>query len=113
MLRFNLKRVFALRGIDNPVAFMIDAGMIRQTANNLLKQQTSIVKIEHLELLCRKLNCTPNDFFEWQADAGTILPEKHSLNSLKRNLPAQGIMNLVKDIPLERVEELINEQNGE
>ena len=112
MLRFNLKRVFALRGVDNPVAFMIEAGMIRQTANNLLKQQTSIVKIEHLELLCRKLNCTPNDFFEWQPDAANALPEKHSLNSLKRSLPAQGIINLVKDIPLEKMEELIGGQNG-
>ena len=110
MLKLNLKRVFALRGIDKPVAFMIEAGIIRATAGNLVKQHASGVKIEHLEILCRLLNCTPNDFFEWQADGADALPEKHSLNNLKRAQTAQGIMNLVKDLPLEKVEEMIGGQ---
>lgn len=112
MLRLNLKRVFALRGVDNPAAFMIEAGIVRQTANNLLKQQTSVVKIEHLELLCRKLNCTPNDFFEWQTDSANALPESHSLNNLKRTQTAQVIQSMVKDIPLEKMEELLSGQNS-
>ena len=111
MLTFNLKRVFALRGITDPIPFMIEAGIIRQTANNLFKQQTSIVKIEHLDVLCRLLNCTPNDFFEWQGGASS-LSESHSLNSLRRTQTAQTIKEMVKDIPLGKVEKLIDEQNG-
>jgi DNA-binding Xre family transcriptional regulator len=107
MLKFNLKRVFALRGVIDPVPFMIEAGFIRQTANNLLNQQTSLVKIEHLEILCRALNCTPNDFFEWQADSSNVVPESHSLNNLKRAQTAQNIQTMIKDIPLEKMEELL------
>lgn len=105
MLRFNPKRVFALRGIENSALFMVEAGIVRQTTNNLLNQQTSVLKIEHIELLCRLLNCTPNDFFEWQEDK--TLPEKHSLNSLKRNQNVQNIRAMMKDIPLDAVEKMI------
>jgi DNA-binding Xre family transcriptional regulator len=112
MLNLNLKRVFALRGIDNPAAFMINAGIVRATANNLLGQQTSVVKIEHLGLLCRLLNCTPNDFFEWQTESKNALPESHSLNNLKRSQSVQAIRSMVKDIPLEKMEELIGGQNS-
>lgn len=111
MLTLNLKRVFALRGVTDPIPFMIEAGFVRQTANNLLKQQTSIVKIEHLDILCRLLNCTPNDFFEWQGGANS-LSESHSLNSLRRTQTAQNILETVKDIPLEKVEKLLEEQSG-
>lgn len=113
MLRLNLKRVFALRGVENPMNFMMDAGIIRATADNLLRQRTSLVKLEHLEILCRALNCTPNDFFEWSADNTNALPETHSLNSLKRARTAQDIQSMVKDIPLEKVEEMLGKQNSE
>jgi DNA-binding Xre family transcriptional regulator len=106
MLSLNLKRVFALRGIENPGAFMVNAGIGRQTATNLLRQQTSIVKIEHLALLCRLLNCTPNDFFEWHGGDAHALHEKHALNNLKRHQVANN-GNSIKDIPLEQVEEMI------
>lgn len=104
MLSFNLKRVFALRGIENPAAFMVEAGIVRQTTNNLLRQETSLVKIEHLELLCRLLNCTPNDFFEWHDDKS--LPEKHSLNTLKRSRSAQSIQSMIQELPLGEVEKM-------
>lgn len=110
MLKLNLKRVFALRGVQNPLAFMMDCGIIRQTAVNLLNQQTSILKIEHLEIICRLLNCTPNDLFEWQADAQKPVAETHSLNNLKRSRTAQNILQMAKEIPLEAVEKLIGER---
>jgi DNA-binding Xre family transcriptional regulator len=110
MLVFNLRRVLALRGIDKQAAFLLKNKINRQTANNLLKQQTSVVKIEHVEMLCRQLNCTPNDLFEWQGEANS-LPQNHSLNDLKRNQNVQNIKELVLTIPLEKVESLIQDQN--
>ncbi len=107
MLNFNPGRVLALRGIENPAAFMCKQGINRQTVNNLLKQQTSVVKIEHIEMLCRLLNCTPNDLFEWRGGANA-LPESHSLNNLRRNQTAQSIKEKVIDVPLEEMEKLIN-----
>jgi putative transcriptional regulator len=110
MLEFNPRRVFALRGIDRPAAFMVKNGVNRQTANNVLRQETSVVKIWQLEMLCRLLNCTPNDLFEWRAAGADVLPESHSLNSLKRNDTVQSIRETIKSIPLEKVESLIKEQ---
>jgi DNA-binding Xre family transcriptional regulator len=110
MLVFNLKRVLALRGIEKPAAFMLKNGINRQTANNLLYQRTSVVKIEHVEMFCRELNCTPNDLFEWRSGGANALPESHSLNHLKRNQTAQSIREMIKDVPLEKVESLIKEQ---
>jgi DNA-binding Xre family transcriptional regulator len=108
MLSFNPKRVFALRSIENPAQFMVEAGIGRKTANNLLQQQTSVVKIEHLERLCRLLNCTPNDFFEWHGDSA--LSEKHSLNTLQRNRTAKSIQSKIHQIPLEEVEKLLEKE---
>ena len=110
MLTLNLRRVFALRGIENPVLFMIEAGIVRNTAKNLFNQTTSLIKIEHIEILCRLLNCTPSDLFEWQADAN-VLPETHSLNNLKRNRTTPDLRALTKEIPLEKVEEMIGGQS--
>lgn len=109
MLTVNLKRVFALRGVERPAAFMLKHGINRQTANNLLNQQTSVVKIEHIEMLCRLLNCTPNDLFEWD-DTANSLPATHSLNDLKRTMSAKNILQTAKDIPLGEVERLIDER---
>ena len=112
MLIFNLHRVFALRGIENPAAYMVTAGIGRQTANNLLNRQTSVVKIEHVELLCRLLNCTPNDFFDWHG-AENSLSEKHSLNTLRRVGTAQEMANRMRDIPLDKVEELVKDSQSD
>jgi DNA-binding Xre family transcriptional regulator len=108
MLALNLKRVFALRGIEKPSGFMFKHGINRQTTYNLLRQETSVVKIEHIELLCRLLKCTPNDLFEWEGGADS-LSANHPLNDLKRNQTVQSIKEMIKDIPLEKMENLIKE----
>lgn len=87
---------------------MVNNGINRQTTNNLLKQTTSVVKLDHIQLLCRILNCTPNDLFEWEDDAANPLPATHSLNDLKRTMTAQNILQMAKDVPLNEVERLID-----
>lgn len=116
MLIFKLSRIFALRGIDKPFAFLVRHGLLRATASNLVNDRVLNVKVAHLEIVCRALNCTPNDLFEWKPDEAKPLPENHSLNSLKREKPAARISQIVKDIPVDKlhmVEELLNQlKNG-
>ncbi len=112
MLKFNLKRVFALRGIDKGYAFLIKNGFLRATAYQLAANQVQSLKIKHIETICRALNCTPNDLFEWKADENDTLGENHSLNSLKRGKIPARLSQIVKDIPvdkLDRVEELLTQ----
>lgn len=105
MLKISLKRVFALRGIEKPSGFMFKNGINRQTTYNLLRQETSVVKIEHIELLCRLLKCTPNDLFEWEDDAKP-LSANHPLSDLKRTQTIQSIKETIKDVPLAEMERL-------
>jgi DNA-binding Xre family transcriptional regulator len=109
MLVLNLKRVFAIRAVEKPSGFMVKRGISRQTTYNLLNQESSLVRIEHIGILCRELNCTPNDLFEWEGGANS-LPETHSLNALRRTQNARGIKEMMRELPLEKVESLIKEE---
>jgi DNA-binding Xre family transcriptional regulator len=116
MLVFNVSRVLALRGIDAPFAFLVKIGLTRSIAFNLTNYVVANLKIAHLEKICRALNCTPNDLFEWRADEANALGENHALNGLKRNKPARQVSRILKDIPvdkLERAEELLNQLKDE
>ena len=42
--------------------------MSYQNFDRMIKNQTSSIKYENLELLCEILDCTPNDLFEFTED---------------------------------------------
>lgn len=118
MLIFRLSRVMALRGVSVPYSFLKQNGFHRTVARNLSHDRVENIKIAHLEKLCRLLNCTPNDLFEWKSDdnAANALNENHVLQSLKRNQTAQSLRKVMKDIPvdkLERIEEVLNQLKDE
>lgn len=71
------------------------------------------MKIEHIELICRLLNCHPSDLFEYHPNSAAPLSENHPLNDLKRTETAQTIFDTVKDIPLGEMERLIEEVRNE
>lgn len=106
MLVFNLRRVLALRGIDKPFGFLLAKGFTRTTAANLSNDRVLQIKVSHLEALCRTLNCTPNDLFEWKTDANTSLKENHALNSLEKGERPPPISEMVKDIPIEKMDKI-------
>lgn len=105
-----------MRGIDKPFAFLMKIGFQRQTASNFANDRVFQVKITHLEMLCRALNCTPNDLFEWKPDGKSLTAENHSLQSLQKNRDVPQLSQMVKDIPLEkldRLEAIIKELNNQ
>lgn len=112
MLVFNLRRVFSIRNIAKAVNFMENSGLSRSTAFTMNKFRITSIKVENLEKLCRSLNCTPNDFFEWREREGEeALPETHALNALRRE-KMNELNKLMKDIPLDKlgnVEEFLKE----
>lgn len=111
MLNFNPKNIFSLRGIEKTTAFLVRLGMDYSTASRFLKSKSQFVKIKDIEKLCIALNCTPNDLFEWHADANTILPETHSLKRLEKTSETKNLQQLIKDVPsdkLGQIEDLLN-----
>lgn len=112
MLKFNPKKVFALRGIEKTTNFLVKIGFSYPQASAFLKSESRFVKIRDIERLCLALNCTPNDLFEWQADNEAVLPENHSLKALSKSGEAKNLQELIKDIPSDRlalVESLLDE----
>lgn len=91
---------------------MENNGFTRSSAVNIYNFYVTNIKVKNLEKLCRALNCTPNDFFEWREKEGEeALPETHALNALRREKTTE-INKLMKDIPLEKlgdVEEFLKE----
>jgi hypothetical protein len=107
MLRFNVMRVMNLRGTHQPWVFMVQNGFIRSTASNFFNGNVLEIKIKHIEKLCLLLNCTPSDLFEWQTDANSsVLYKTHALKSLVREKSAPTITEIVKDLPIEKMEEI-------
>jgi DNA-binding Xre family transcriptional regulator len=112
MLKFNLKKIFALRGIEKTTAFLVNLGMSYPAASRYLKPNRQTIRIGDIENLCVALNCTPNDLFEWKPDQKTALPEAHSLNALKKGDKQKNLRELVKDIPSEKlslIEDLLSD----
>ena len=112
MLSFNIRRVFAIRNIQKALSFLEKSGFTRPSAVNLYNFEVLNIKVKNLEKLCRSLNCTPNDFFEWRETQGEeVLPDTHALNALRREKTTE-INKLMKDIPLAKlgdVEEFLKE----
>ena len=116
MLYFNVKRVLEMRGIERPYAFLVKNGFSSQMATNLTNNRVGHVKPQQMEKLCVLLHCTPNDLFEWQADKNTFAAEgNHPLKTLSREKPAAPISEMVRDLPVEKMNELeaiINEMKN-
>lgn len=103
MLVFNPKRMFAMRGIDKAHTEMVKLGLAPGTATKLLQWHSVRLTVEHIEKICVRLNCTPNDLFEWRDDTKTALAEKHSLNTLKREGVPPRLSEIIKDFPVEKL----------
>ena len=104
MLTFNLRRVFALRGIDNPHKQLVKLGIASPTAWNLLSNNVSSIRSKHLETICEYLKCEPNDLYEWRPDRDALAPEDHPLKRLRRSDEALKYNDLIRNIPLEKID---------
>ena len=107
MLSLNIKRIMNLRGIARPYGFLVKNGFVHTTAINLTNGYAANIKVEHIEKLCYLLNCSPSDLFEWQQTAKSpALNENHALKELIREKHAPTLAEIVKDMPIEKMEEI-------
>ncbi|MBI5216266.1 MAG: helix-turn-helix transcriptional regulator [Ignavibacteriae bacterium] len=113
MLTLDLKAICKLRGIDRPYSFLVKAGISPQSATKLINSNTRIFRLDHIEIICDKLNCTPNDLLRWKPDNGSTLTDNHSLTKLLRDENSFQLLETLKAIPLEQLNQiatLINQQ---
>lgn len=100
MLKFNPRRVLALRGVTQPLKYLMKNGFTRGVANNLLNDINTSIKERYIERLCELLHCTPNDLYDWKPNAKMPLSEDHPLHGLKRDKfisPTEYMKNMPLD----------------
>ena len=106
MLFFNLQRLTKLKGINRPFSYFMSLGYPRGLASKMAQSQMQTFSVKRLEELCIHFNCTPNDIFEFRPDSKNPLPETHPLYALKRDDSAEEVINLLHDLPVEKIREL-------
>src|SRR5438034_8248005 len=106
MLIFNLQRVFALRGVNNPYTQLVKLGISRPTAWNLLNNSVNSIQGKHLEKICEYLNCTPDDIYEWRPGRDTQNVDDHPLKGLRREGKGEQLRTIMSKIPLDKMAEV-------
>lgn len=91
-----------MRGIERPYTFLVKNGFSAQAATTWSQNQVGCIKPSQIETLCRLLNCTPNDFFEWREDNKTVIPDGHALRTLKKSNSNLSL----NELPLDKLEKL-------
>ncbi|HQW68571.1 MAG TPA: helix-turn-helix transcriptional regulator [Flavobacterium sp.] len=116
MLAFNLQTIFKARQIDKPYSFLVKIGIAPHTATRLLNNNVRVMRLDHIELLCKNLHCEPNDLLQYKNDKNTVLPQNHPLNNLIPQQQDNQWQETLKTIPLKQLKEIasiINQSNTE
>ena len=106
MLTLNIQQICAQRHINQPFTYLRSLGFTNSTAHQLLNQKNSGIKLQHLELLCSALRCTPNDLIIYSPDKGKKLPDNHPLLELQARVTPDNLTNAIQNLSLEKLKEL-------
>ena len=113
MLYFNLKPIFAARQIDKPYSFLVKIGIAPHTAHKIINNDSHVMRLDNLELICKALYCDPNDLLAYKPDNSNPIAESHPLNKL---IPIQDDNNWqqqLKTMPLPKLRQITDILNKE
>ena len=98
--------VLKARGVMKPFAYLVKTGISPFTATQMITGKLKMIKLEHMELLCRILYCTPNDLLVW-VPGDASLPDTHPLTKLKRTEALNQVSEAIKTLPLDELKKLV------
>ena len=105
MIYLSLRQMFEKRAILNPYAFLQDHGFKPHTIRRILNNDYTHLHLDHLEMLCGLLHCTPNDLLAWNGSSKHVTTANHPLTALKRNANPIRLSQMLSNIPLDKVDE--------
>ncbi len=106
MMTMNLSAIFKARGITYPSAFLIKNGISRNVAPKLASGRAQYIKIDHIEKLCRALNCEPSDLFCFKSQPNESLPKDHPLLTLRNDDDATDLGASLHNLPYKQLKEI-------
>ncbi len=116
MLAFNLKRIFAARGIEKPFTYMVRKGFSDSFSSSIINGRKHQMNLREVERLCELFKCTPNDLLEWTPSAEQAIQKDHPLKPLERTNKVEGLTQLLSSVPLDKlthIETLIKRELAE
>ena len=112
MLYFNLKPIFAARQIEKPYSFLVKIGIASITAHKIINNDSHVMRLDNLELICKALYCEPNDLLAYKPDSINPVPENHPLNNLIPIADDNDWQRQLKTMPLSKLKEITKNFNS-
>ena len=107
MLTLNLEVLFRDKGIEKPIGWMMKQGISNDTAHKLLHGKFKRgVPMHHINMICEKLWCTPNDVFVWTPKTKPEDIATHPLQALRPRTDSKNIKDILKTLPPNKIEKL-------
>ncbi len=108
MLHLDLYRVIEDKGIENAHLFLRQNGFSAHVTSRLLNNKVDSISFKHLEQICLALNCTIDDIFSWKTEDPKQIYKNHALQKLKRGESKGNITHKLKQLPLDKLNEVRN-----
>ena len=108
MITLNIAQVCMVRGIKFPLKSLRKAGISTKVAGEYLNNPTKHqFTLKHIEVLCKLLNCTPNDLFSWQPNNPEEDVPTNPLQKIRQHaLP--DVMQHIQNMSIEEIENWAN-----
>lgn len=107
MLKYNIQRMFSIRGITNPSVYLTKHGFKDYTAYKIVKSNFASLSPQTLEKLCLLFNCTPNDLMEWTPEDAQLQNENIALKKLIAVNINLSLSQIIKEVPAEKMNEFV------
>jgi DNA-binding Xre family transcriptional regulator len=105
MIKFYIKEVLKVKGYKPNTHILQRMGLRYTAANRLIKGETRSLTLDHLEMLCVFLNCTPNDILNFEMNAENPLNSEHPLNTLIKPINQESPIDYIKTLTPEQAVE--------
>lgn len=106
MLYLNLKPVLEARQIQKPYSFLVKIGIAPHTAHKILNNDSHVMRLDNLNLICKALYCQPNDLLVFKQDANSPVNETHPLTQLIPSVEDNNWQQQLKTMPLDKLKQI-------
>ena len=106
MLTYNLFPIFNLRGIPNPYNYLVKLGISPTVARKMLFNDSYIMRLKHIELMCLHLNCTPNDLLMYVPSPSRNLSQTIPLDKLRKENNEANLQTQLQSLNIDQLKEV-------
>lgn len=106
MLSFNFQRLFLVKGVKYPVAWLMNRGFSDKFASAVAHNRHKRMSLSDVERLCNVFQCTPNDLMEWTPDAKDTDVLNHCMAPLLRRDKVLDLTKTLNSVSLDKLLEI-------